>query len=189
MLIRFAAAEDSAELLKIYAQYINTPITFEYSLPTEQEFAQRITEISKSYPYLVCEEDGQIVGYAYAHMYGEREAYKWNAELSVYIDETCTSKGLGKRFYHILIEILKLQGMKTVYGIVTVPNGKSEKLHHSMGFHHLGTYHSGGYKNGKWHDVALFEKSISPYDLEPVSPVSITHIPADKLHEILNEIK
>lgn len=178
-MIRFAKAKDSAALLKIYAQYIDTAITFEYSLPTEDEFAARIQSIQKDYPFLVWEENGKIAGYAYAHRYQERPAYQWNAELSVYIDQTCTSKGLGRRFYQMLMDILKLQGIKTVYGIVVIPNEKSEKLHRYFGFTQVGVYHKTGYKCGRWHDVAIFEKGIAPYDEKPAAFTPIGELTED----------
>lgn len=131
---RFAAPADSAALLKIYGEYLDTPITFECALPSEAEFAGRIAAIGREYPYLVCLEKGRIVGYAYAHRQAERAAYQWNAELSVYLDRSCTSRGLGRRLYGALIDILRLQGIRTVYGCVTVPNEKSEGLHQALGF-------------------------------------------------------
>ena len=149
MIVRFATPNDSLELLKIYKQYIDTAITFECTLPTEQEFRERIEGIIKEYPYLVCEDDGKIVGYAYAHRHMERGGYGWNAELSVYIDRSFTSKGIGKELYIKLIELLKLQGIKNLYAGITVPNKKSEKLHTSLGFKLLGTYHNTGYKCSK----------------------------------------
>ena len=136
-------------------------------------------------PYLVCEIDGKIVGYAYAHRQAERAAYQWNAELSVYLDRSCTSRGLGRRLYGALMDILRLQGIRTVYGCVTVPNEKSEGLHRALGFRRLGTYRSTGYKCGAWRDVAWFEKPIAPYDQnpEPIRPVE--DIPAEALAAIL----
>ena len=128
MKIRLASPDDSSNLLKIYAQYINTPITFECTLPSTEAFAERIREIISFYPYLACEEDGKIIGYAYAHRHQAREAYDWNAELSVYVDAAFTSRGAGRRLYCALMEILKLQGIKTVYAGVTLPNIKGEGL-------------------------------------------------------------
>lgn len=90
---RFAAPADSAALLKIYGEYLDTPITFECALPSEAEFAGRIAAVGREYPYLVCLEKGRIVGYAYAHRQAGRAAYQWNAELSVYLDRSCTSRG------------------------------------------------------------------------------------------------
>lgn len=184
MTIRFATMDDCKALLEIYSQYIDTPITFECKLPTEQEFAARISDIAKDYPYLVCEANGRIIGYAYAHKHMEREAYQWNAELSVYLDKTFTSKGLGKKLYLALMEILKLQGVKTVYGGVTAPNPKSEGLHTSLGFQILGTYHKTGYKSGKWLDVIWYEKSIATYDSPPKPIVPINQIPREMLDRL-----
>ncbi len=183
--IRFATPADSRKLLKIYAQYMTTPITFECVLPSEQEFSERIEHISGSYPYLVCEEDGQITGYAYAHRHMEREAYQWNAELSVYLDMDATSKGLGKRLYGVLISILALQEVRNVYGCVTLPNARSEALHKSLGFRTVGVYSNAGYKNGKWHDVGWFEKSIAAYDSPPNPFVPINNLPKEILLKIM----
>lgn len=188
MKFRLATVKDSSELLKIYAQYINTAITFECMLPTEEEFIERIKAIIANYPYVVCEEENKIVGYAYAHRQMERQAYQWNAELSIYIDKTFFSKGLGKKLYGILIEILKVQGLKTVYGGVTIPNEKSEKLHSGLGFTCLGTYHNTGYKNNKWHDVMWFEKQIALYTLNPSPILSISDISKQKIEDIINAI-
>lgn len=185
-MIRFIKPSDCPELLKIYAQYIETPITFECITPSEQDFAQRIAAIADFYPYLVCEENNNIVGYAYAHRQMEREAYQWNAELSIYLDPTATAKGLGTKFYNILIEILQLQGIKTVYGGVTVPNSKSENLHLNLGFQPVGTYRNTGYKAGKWHDVTWFAKTIAPYEPSPIPISSIQQIPPERLQAIIS---
>ena len=146
--MRFASAADAAALLAIYGQYLDTSVTFEQDLPSEAEFARRIGEYGGMHPYLVWEEGGRPVGYAYAHRLGERAAYQWNAELSVYLDRDCTGRGVGRRLYSALMDILRLQGIRTVYGCVTLPNEKSEGLHRTMGFQKLGTYHSAGYKCG-----------------------------------------
>ncbi len=185
MRIRLAKETDAQALLSIYGQYIDTSITFEYRLPTEAEFAARIREIGGMYPYLVCEEDGRIVGYAYAHRQMERAAYQWNAELSIYLDREHTARGLGRRLYGLLMEILRLQGVRTVCGIVTVPNERSEQLHLSMDFHRAGTWHSAGYKSGAWHDVAWFEKHIAPFGQEPAPLLSVRQLPQAELEALL----
>ena len=185
MSFRLAEAADSAALLKIYGEYLDTPITFECELPSEEAFAQRIISISREYPYIVAQVDGRIVGYAYAHRQAERAAYQWNAELSVYLDREYTSRGLGRRLYSALIDILCLQGIHTVYGCVTVPNEKSEGLHRAMGFHRLGTYRNTGYKCGAWRDVAWFEKGIAPYDRDPAPILPVEQIPREALTDIL----
>ncbi len=174
MIFRFASVQDSAALLAVYAQYIETPITFECTLPAAHDFAERIRSIAAEYPYLVCEEGGRLIGYAYAHRQMERAAYQWNAELSIYLDQGHTSQGIGKKLYLALMDLLMLQGVKTVYGGVTMPNEKSERLHASLGFKRLGTYHNTGYKCGRWHDVAWFEKPLSSYEQAP-KPITNIH--------------
>ena len=188
MIIRFATPDDSAALLNIYAQYIETSVTFEYVLPSATVFAERIANIAQDYPYLVCEENSKIIGYAYAHRHMERAAYQWNAELSVYLDSSVTSKGLGKKLYRTLMNILKLQNIKTVYGCVTLPNIKSESLHKALGFEVVGIYHNAGFKAGEWHDVIWFEKAIAPYDVSPHPMKPINEIPAEQQQSILSAL-
>lgn len=183
--VRLATVNDSNEILKIYGQYIDTAITFEYALPNEKEFEERVKSIILQYPYLVYEEDGNIIGYAYASRYKERAAYQWGAELSIYIDSNFTSKGIGKVLCLKLIELLRLQEIRTVYGCVTLPNEKSENLQISLGFKKIGIYHNAGYKCNKWRDVAWFEKLIAIYDENPNEFIPITKIPEDKILKIL----
>lgn len=91
MALRLATPMDAPALVGIYGQYIHTPITFEYELPSPREFQDRITHTLEDYPYLVWEENGTPVGYAYAHRFKERAAYQWGAELSVYVAQGHTS--------------------------------------------------------------------------------------------------
>jgi phosphinothricin acetyltransferase len=145
--IRLAQETDAAEILKIYDTYVKeTVITFECETPSLDEFRDRIKEISSDYPYVVCVSDEKIIGYAYAHRQMERAAYQWNAELSVYIDKIFFRRGVGKALYSALIEILRMQNVRNVYGGVTSPNENSEKLHEYFGFRKLGVYHNTGYK-------------------------------------------
>lgn len=185
MRIRMAAPEDGQELAEIYAQYLDTPITFECVCPTAEEFSDRIRDISAQYPYLVCEEEGKAVGYAYAHRQMERAAYGWNAELSVYLERGAVSRGLGSRLYGALLELLKMQRVRNVYGGVTLPNEKSQRLHIGMGFRLLGVYHHTGYKCGAWHDVAWFEKELLECRGEPAPIIPITQIPPEARDAVL----
>jgi len=186
-IIRLAQETDAAEILNIYKHYIkNTAISFEYKTHSMNEFRNRIKKISSDYPYIVCVSDGKIIGYAYANRQMERAAYQWNAELSVYIDKAHLGCGVGKMLYSTLIEILKLQNVRNVYGVVTFPNENSERLHEHFGFKRLGIYHNTGYKCGAWHDVAWFEKNIMDYDLEPKPFMSIKEIGCDSVKKILD---
>lgn len=187
MNIRFAEEQDAPELLNIYRQYIDTTTTFEYVLPTEEEFKKRIHETTAIYPYLVCEEQEQIIGYAYAHRSMERAAFQWNAELSIYLSENACGKGYGKKLYQLLIELLKLQGVKTVYGSVTSPNPRSEHLHRSLGFHFLGAYHNTGFKCDRWCDLMWFEKQIGAYEEHPTPILPISFLKQETLQTLFKK--
>lgn len=187
--IRFVEPGDCDALLALYAQYIDTAVTFETVLPSRETFAQRIAEITRAYPYLVCEEKGKRIGYAYAHRHMQRDAYQWNAELSVYLDRDFTGQGIGKKLYLTLMELLKVQGIKTVYAGVTIPNEKSEKLHATLGFTQIGVYHNAGYKAGQWRSVSWFEKQISPYNKNPLPFRPLCEFSRQELERILQNIK
>ena len=174
MKIRFATVEDTENLLEIYAQYMETPITFEYEVPSVEEFKQRILAISKDYPYIVLESDGKLLGYAYAHRFKERSAYTWGAELTIYMDKTSHVKGYGKKLYSALIELLKLQGVKTAYACVTSANEASEMFHEKLGFKKCAEFKNAGFKLGKWYGITWFELPINEYDKNP-EPVKSVH--------------
>lgn len=185
MNLRFAAQEDVPALLDIYAQYIPTTATFEYELPSQNEFSRRMGSYSAIYPYLVAEDSGSILGYAYAHRYAERAAYGWGAELSVYLRPDFTGRGLGKRLYRTLLELLRLQGVQTAYGLVTSPNPASESLHRCIGFRLVGVDRNAGYKNGQWIDLLRFEKGIGSYCTNPPPVLPVGQLPAGQIQEIL----
>ena len=179
---RFATVEDAGKILEIYKPYVeNTTITFEYDVPALEEFKNRIKNILTNYPYIVCEYENKILGYAYAHKVWMRAAYQWDAELSVYIDKEYMGNGLGKKLYKILIEILKLQNVVNVYGCVTYPNEKSDRLHESFGFKRVGIFENAGYKFGKWIGGTWFHKAISEYKENPEKLKKISQIDKEKI--------
>ena len=187
MIIRFARAEDAQALLDIYAQYIHTPITFEYELPSAAEFVRRISStLADGYPYLVCQDGDEVLGYAYAHRLGERAAYQWNAELSIYLSSRAAGRGLGTALYLTLMDLLRLQGVKTVCGIVTRPNPASEGLHRALGFRLTGVREKAGYKNGTWHDVMWLEKPLGTYGPQPSPVLPVGQLPRDAVERVLN---
>ena len=159
--IRDVELSDAKTILEIYTPYIlNTVITFEYEVPAESEFEERMRGILGEYPYLVCELNGKVIGYAYAHRYRERAAFAWGAELSVYLDQEYVGCGAGTVLYEKLISALKKQNIKTVYGIVAHPNEASEKMHEKLGFRLVGISEKCGYKLGHWVDLAYYELEI-----------------------------
>ena len=184
--IRRAAVGDAAALLDIYAPYIkDTVITFEYDVPTAEEFAARIGETAALHPYIVCERGGQIVGYAYAHRIRERAAYDWAAELSIYLAPAAQGKGVGTALYQCLIDLLEMQNLRILYGCVTLPNEKSERLHQKLGFSLAGVWHGSGWKFDGWHDVGWFEKRLGGNgSAQPV--VSFPQLDKRKIQECLH---
>lgn len=163
--IREATLIDAETILNIYAPYItDTCISFETETPTIREFTERMENFIKRYPYLVCEIDDKIVGYAYASKHRERAAYRYSADVSVYVEREYYRQGIGKALYTKLFDLLKEQGIYTVFAGITLPNKKSISLHKTFGFSEVGTYHNVGYKFGKWLDVMWLEKQLREYD-------------------------
>jgi L-amino acid N-acyltransferase YncA len=185
-LIRLASEADAGAIRAIYAPYVlETPITFETEVPSEDEMAGRVRETSALFPYIVCCNGSRIAGYAYAHKLRERAAYAWDAELSVYVDKANFRRGIGKALYAVLIDILKLQNIQNVYGCVTVPNPNSERLHDAFGFRRAGEFRNTGYKLGTWLDVRWYEKSIGGHETDPQPFMPVTQIDKNAICGIL----
>ena len=162
--IRSIREGDAASILDIYSPYItDTCVTFETQIPSLSDFAARIEKISSRYPFLVCEVNGVIAGYAYASPYGERQAYCYSADLSIYISPAYHRQGIGRMLYENIIVELKERGIYTVYACVTHPNEKSERFHESLGFRKVGHFHNIGYKMGRWLDVIWYELPLREY--------------------------
>ena len=183
---RLATPDDAETLLKIYEPYIATTVTNETQVPALGEFRQRIVERDGMYPYIVCEEDGVPVGYAYASRLYERAAYAWAVELSVYFAPNHRGRGMGRKIYDKMLSLLKLQGVRTVHGKVTFPNPASDKLHNAMGFKLMATLENVGFKNGEWRSINHWEKQIGDFSCAPEPITPITELDPAKVQEILN---
>lgn len=184
--IRLAAPADVEEIRRVYAPYIATPITFEEDVPAPAGYSALIEQVMLIYPCLVACEDETVVGFAYAHRQAERAAYDWNAELSVYLREGSTCSGLGSSLYHALLDLLALQGIRTAYARVTLPNPASERLHARFGFATMGIQKNAGFKDGAWRDVAWFTKQIGSYDAAPEKPLPFPAVLAKQKTRVQN---
>ena len=172
MQMRMACPSDAPAMLGIYRQCIGTSITFELVLPSVDDFACRIVSVQAEHPWIVCTDDsGEVIGYAYAHRLMGRGAYRWSAELSVYIDERHRGNGIAHALYGAILDILKMQGVVNAFACVTVPNRPSESFHRSIGFQEVGRFRRAGYKAGAWHDVAWFEMELNPHMDDPIDVV------------------
>ena len=174
--IRIADLSDTESVLRIYAPFcsLEIPTSFEITAPSPEEMRARIQSHSGNLPWLIYEEDGQVLGYASASQYQTRAAYAWSVSVSVYLDPAARSRGVGKKLYERLFEILKSLGYFNAYAGITLPNPASVALHKSMGFTQVGLTPKVGYKGGAWHDVALLWKELQPHTLEPPMPEKFT---------------
>lgn len=165
MSIRLATAGDVPQLLQIYAPYVeDTAVSFEYHVPSVSEFTQRFQTLTAQFPWLVWEENNQLLGYAYASAPFERAAFAWCAEASVYLRPDAQGKGIGKKLYTALEHLLRLQGYKTVYAIITTDNTPSIAFHLAMGYRHLAEFPDCGFKLGFWHGITWLFKPLAPVE-------------------------
>lgn len=173
--IRIATKQDVPKLLAIYAPYVErTAISFEYAVPTVQEFEQRMHHVLEKYPYLVAEHSGEIIGYAYAGAFNERGAYDWTAEATVYVHQDKKKMGIGKHLYQALENILLAQNILSINACIAYPKAEDEYLtqnsvqfHAHMGYRFVGEFHQCGYKFGRWYNVVWMEKHIAVHTIEP----------------------
>ena len=170
--IRLATPGDAQAILNIYAPYIqNTSFTFETEVPSIDAFKERIRACLQNWPWLVCEINGTIAGYAYGAKYRERVAYQWCVESSVYVHDDFQRTGVAKALYSALIEMVRMQGFTNLYAVINLPNEKSVSFHESMGFEYFATYKNVGYKLGRWKNVGWWQLQLNDYVMEPKAPV------------------
>lgn len=170
--IRDARPEDAEQLLKIYGYYVkNTAITFEYEIPTLQEFQGRIENTLKSHPYLVAEQEGAILGYAYAGPFHQRAAYSRCCELTIYLAPAAQKHGLGRKLYEALEARLRDMGFLNLYACIGYPQAEDEYLtrnsaefHAHLGFQKVGEFHLCGYKFGRWYHMIWMEKLLGEHN-------------------------
>ena len=171
LIIRSAAPPDAARLLQIYAYYVaNTAISFEYEVPTVEEFRSRIVNTLQKYPYIVLEEDGVIQGYAYAGAFKSRAAYRHSCEVSIYVDREAGGKGYGRKLYEALEKELKARGILNLYACVAVPivedeylTDNSEQFHQHLGYRRVGEFRKCACKFNRWYNMVWMEKTIGEH--------------------------
>jgi phosphinothricin acetyltransferase len=176
MLIRLADAADGAALAEIYRPAVTESSTsFELEAPDGAEMSRRITHILKRTPWLVCERDGEVLGYAYASPHRDRAAYQWSVDFATYVHRDARRVGVARALYTSLAAVLVCQGFRNAYAGVTLPNAASVALHTSFGFSQICVYRGVGYKNAAWHDVAWYERALAARDPAPPPPVPLSH--------------
>lgn len=185
--IRMATKADAKEILEIYAPYVkDTAISFEYDVPSVEEFAERINNTLKKYPYIVAIDNNQIIGYAYVSAFHERVAYDWAVETTVYLSQDCRGMGVGKKLYLALEEILKRQNILNLNACIAYTSTENEHLtngsayfHEHLGYKKVAHFTKCGYKFGNWYDMIWMEKIIGEHSENPKPVISIS-----ELHEL-----
>jgi phosphinothricin acetyltransferase len=185
-IIREATKSDATGMLEIYAPFIlNSGITQETEVPSVEDFQQRVLANLEERPWLVCEINNEVAGYAYAGKHRERKGYQWCTEPSVYISEKYFGFGIANALYTALFDILKIQGHVNAYAVITLPNDRSIAFHKKFGFEYLTTYKKIGYKLGQWHDVGWMQYEVNPHKEDPADPLKVSQIDRSVIDAIL----
>ena len=190
-MLRIATEGDVGEILDIYAPYIlTTTITFEYTVPSREEFLERFRNITARFPWLVWEEEGRILGYAYASAPFTRRAYDWCAEPSIYLRRDARGRGLGKKLSAALEAILEAQGFAVSYAIITSENEGSIAFHEKLGYRKCGFLDNCGLKFGRWLGVYWLEKRLKSVEIPTKPPVAWPLFMQDqqKIFDILGKL-
>jgi L-amino acid N-acyltransferase YncA len=178
--IRLARSDDAADVAAIYAPFVTGSATsFEYLPPDAAEMAVRIASNLSYAPYLVFDEGGQILGFAYASKHRDRAAYQWSVDVSVYIHERARRMGVGRALYTSLFALLRLQGFYSAHAGISLPNPASVGLHEALGFQPVGVYRSVGFKRGAWHDVGWWQLALRERTGTPDPPRSLADAQRD----------
>jgi phosphinothricin acetyltransferase len=189
MIIKIAESIHAGAIRDIYAPFVQEGfVTFETQVPEIEDFEKRIAHYTERYPWLVMEEDGVVLGYAYASAYRERVAYQWVVECSVYVQGNHQKKGIAAKLYEALFDLLRLQGLYKVYAVITVPNPQSVGFHEKMGFTWFATYENVGYKAGKWCDVGWWQLTLTePDNSIPSAPIPFPQLDNSAVDNILKK--
>jgi L-amino acid N-acyltransferase YncA len=170
-IVRSASELDAAACAAIYAPYVtSTAITFESDPPSPADMAERIGAALQSHAWLVLEDEGRVVGYAYGSRFEPRAAYRWACEVSVYVEHGRRRTGSGRILYEALFRRLADRGFRVAIAGMTLPNDASVGLHRALGFEPVGTYRRIGFKHGSWHDVAWTQRTLADGEEPPVEP-------------------
>ena len=177
MHLRLAAPADAAAIADIYAPIVeSTAISFEEVVPSVDEMRARIENTLRGYPWIVAEDDGVVLGYAYGGRWRERRAYRWSVEVTAYVHSSAQRRGVGRAVYGALFRVLEAQGFRRALAGIALPNDASIALHTAMGMTPVGIYREVGFKFGAWHDVEWFERALAHGGGVPREPIPLANL-------------
>lgn len=176
-LIRVATVEDATAVAQIYEPYVESmSVSFEQRAPSPKEMARRIESVMETYPWLIAESDGEVVGYAYGFRFRERWAYRFTVETAIYVAAHRQREGIGRRLYMALIRTLSAQGFTQAVATITLPNDNSIEMHEAVGFRRGGVWRSVGFKQGEWRDVGLWQRPLALMEDVPDEPKPFSEV-------------
>jgi len=181
LVIRPAQADDGAAAAAIYVPYVrDTAVSFEEKPPSDAAMAYRISGTLDTHPWVVAEREGVVVGFTYAAKHSQWPAYRWTVDVTVYVREGERRTGVGRQLYQALLATLRLQGFRSAFAEVVLPNPGSVRLHEAMGFQHIGVHRDIAHKLGRWHDIGYWRLAladgVAPLG-EPVPFAALRHTP------------
>jgi L-amino acid N-acyltransferase YncA len=176
--IRPATAADEVDILRIYGPFVtDSSVTFVSTVPTPEEFHEKMARVARRFPYLVCTINGEVAGFAFAAEERPHDVFQWNTELSVFLDPRFHRKGVATALYTALIQILKVQGFYNLYAAISLPNDASIALHRHFGFEDRCRYERSGFKMGQWHDLVWMHLRLS-------QPLALPSRPPKRMDEL-----
>lgn len=188
MKLRLIKETDVKDVLGIYKPFIkNTPITFEYTVPSIKKFRKRVEHVTAKHPWIVAEENGRIVGYAYASVFKERMAFSWDVESSIYVVEDAGMQGIGTALYSAMEDILKLQGFYNIYAIITTGVKRSLHFHEMMGYRKVYELDHCGWKFDQWYGITCMCKTIGDMDKTPKTIIPVKELDKKSVDKILKK--
>jgi L-amino acid N-acyltransferase YncA len=184
-MIRIAHDEDAAAIHAIYAPSVSGVATFETELPGVDAMRERLRARLQHYPWLVWEDAGEVLAYAYAGRFRERAAYDWIAETSIYVHADAQRRGIARRLYGVLLDVMRLQGITQAVGVITLPGTASVAMHEAMDFTSAGIWRQCGYKLGQWWDVGVWQKELQAAMNPPTAVTPFPRLPLAQLQSLL----
>jgi phosphinothricin acetyltransferase len=182
--VRVAEPVDARPCRELYAPFVaDTAVSFEGDPPDVPEMRERIRETLEAHPWLVCEHEGRVVGFANAHPFRGAGAYRWSVESSVYVDEAVRRRGVARGLYGSLFAVLARQGFVNAYAVTSLPNPASVGLHRATGFEPVGDAGAVGYKRGAWHDLRWWHRRLRPLPDDPDPPTALPELRGTTLTE------
>ncbi len=186
-MIRIAQDSDAEAMRAIYApSVLEGTATFETVLPGIDAMRERLRARLQHHPWLVWEDAGEVAAYAYAGRFRERAAYDWIAETSIYVRADAQRRGIAKRLYGVLLDVMQLQGITQAVGVITLPGEASVAMHEVMGFSPSGVWRQCGYKLGQWWDVGVWQKELQRATNPPASVTAFPLLDTAALQALLN---